>query len=165
MLIANTNHMPGDILSSTQILITHLVTSFSIGDNHDILGIYLACRPKQQNEHVYSLRLFWWSVCPDSATDGHSHAPPISHDYRDDHRQKMSRPSDWPRVGCSKCHQACDSRTNCLSLTSDHHSRARDYDLNLFQSKIVLTISMTFCRTDHSEKKSHNIVTDQAFVA
>ena len=48
------NHMFGDILFSTQLLVIHLVTKFSVGDNHDILGIYLACDPKHQNEHVSS---------------------------------------------------------------------------------------------------------------
>ena len=37
--------MLGDILFSTQFLITHLVTTFSVGDN---LGIYLACDPKHK---------------------------------------------------------------------------------------------------------------------
>ena len=36
-------HMLGDILFSTQLLVTHFVTIFSFCDNHDILGIYLAC--------------------------------------------------------------------------------------------------------------------------
>ena len=43
----------------------------SIGDNHNILVIFLACA--------------FLSVC--------SQAPHISHEYRDDQRQKMSRPS------------------------------------------------------------------------
>ena len=33
------NHMLGDILISTQLLVTHLVTTFSVGDNRDIVGI------------------------------------------------------------------------------------------------------------------------------
>ena len=33
--------MLGDILISTQLLVTHLVTTFFVNDNHDILGIYL----------------------------------------------------------------------------------------------------------------------------
>ena len=88
----------------------------------------------------------------------------ISHDHRDDHRLKMSRPSDWPRVGCTQCHQACDGRTNCLRLASVHHSRARDAEMILFQSELVITMSVTFCKTDHSKKK-RDIVTDQAMVA
>ena len=46
--------MLGDILFSTQLLVTHLVTTFSVGDNNDIFGIYLACGQKYQNEHVSS---------------------------------------------------------------------------------------------------------------
>ena len=76
----------------------------------------------------------------------------------------MSLPSDWPRVGCTQCHQACDGRNNCLSLISDHHSRARDADIILFQPEFVMTMSVTFCKIDHS-KKSHDIVTDQYLVA
>ena len=68
-------------------------------------------------------------------------------------RQKMSRPSHWPKVGYTKCHRACDGRTNCLSLTSDHHSRARDADVIFFQPEFVMTLSVTFCRTDDSKKK------------
>ena len=43
----------------------------------------------------------------------------------------------------------------CLSLTSDHHSRAGDADTILFQPEFV----MTFCGTDHSriEKERRNI--------
>ena len=79
-----------------------------------------------------------------------------------DHRPKMSRPSDWPRVGCT---QACDGRTNCLMLASDRYCRAsRDADMILFQPQFFITMSVTFCKTDHS-KKSHDIVTDQAMVA
>ena len=33
--------MLGDILFSTQLLVTHLVTTFSLGDNHDTVGIFL----------------------------------------------------------------------------------------------------------------------------
>ena len=32
----------------------------------------------------------------------------------------------------------CAGRNNCLSLTSDHHSRARDADINLFQPEFVM---------------------------
>ena len=45
-----------------------------------------------------------------------------------------------------KCYQARDGRTYFLSLIS------RDADMILFQSELVMTISMTFCRTDHSNK-------------
>ena len=51
--------MLDDILFSTQFLVTHLVTTFSPYDNHDILGIYLVCGPKLQNEHAFSLCLVW----------------------------------------------------------------------------------------------------------
>ena len=40
--------MLGDILFRIQLLVTHLVTAFFVGDNHDILGIYVACGLKQQ---------------------------------------------------------------------------------------------------------------------
>ena len=120
-----------------------------VGDNHDILRIYLA------------RGLFWLSVGSKRARKhahfvswNHSHAPHISHDHRDDHRLKMSRPSDRPRVGCTQCHQACDGCTNCLRLASDHHSRARGADMILFQQEFVMTMSVTFCQTDHSKKKS-----------
>ena len=47
-----------DILFGTQLLVTYLVMTFSVGDNHDILGIYLACTwDNQQNEHSFSLSL------------------------------------------------------------------------------------------------------------
>ena len=71
---------------------------------------------------------------------------------RDDHRQKISRPCNWPRVSCTKCHQACESRSNFLSLIFDHHSRARDTDMILFQSEFLINMSVTFCRTHHSKK-------------
>ena len=41
--------MLDDILFSTQLLVTFTNTKFSVGDKHDILGIYLACGPRQQN--------------------------------------------------------------------------------------------------------------------
>ena len=93
----------------------------------------------------------------------YSHAPYIFHDYRDDHRHKMSRPSDCPRDGWTKCQQVRDGHTNCESLTSDYHSRTRDADVILFQSGFF-TNAVTFCRTDHI-KKNHDNVTDQALVA
>ena len=40
--------MIDDILFSTQLLNTHLVTTFSPKDNHDILGIYLVFGPKHK---------------------------------------------------------------------------------------------------------------------
>ena len=46
--------MLGDIFGSTQLLITHLVTTFSVGAIYDILGIYLARGVKQQNELALS---------------------------------------------------------------------------------------------------------------
>ena len=105
-------------------------------DNYDILGIYLVCGPKQQNEHAFSLCPVWWCVGSNRVRKhtnfvswNHSKAPHIPDEYRDDHRLKMSRPSDWPRVGCTQCHQACDGRNNCLSLTSNPYSRARDADI------------------------------------
>ena len=78
-----------------------MVMTFSVGNNHDIFGIYLAYDPKQQNEHVFSLCLVGWSAGSNGARK-HAHlfawdplhAPHISHDYRDDHRQEMSRPND-----------------------------------------------------------------------
>ena len=47
--------MLGDILFSTHCLFsgTNLVTTFSVGDNHAILRVYLACGPKQKNEHAF----------------------------------------------------------------------------------------------------------------
>ena len=58
------NHMLSDILFTTQLLGTHLVTTFSGGDNQDILGIYLACDPKQQNKPSFSLRRVKHSAKP-----------------------------------------------------------------------------------------------------
>ena len=52
-----TNYMLDDILFCTQLLVTHVVTTFSVGDNHDILEIYLTCGPKQQNDRSFSLSL------------------------------------------------------------------------------------------------------------
>ena len=107
------NHMLGDIMFGTQFLVTHLVTTFSVGDNHD--------SPKQQNKHSYSLCLHWLSVGSNRAIKLCSFcfleplaSTAITRDYRDDHRQKMSRPSNWPRVGCAKCHRACDDRHQLL---------------------------------------------------
>ena len=114
--------MLDDILFSTQLLITHSVMTFSGCDNHDIFGIYLAYGPKEQ---ALTLCLTRQTIKADS------HAPHSSHDYRDYHRLKMLRPSDWPRVGCTQCHQAYNYRINCLSLTSDHHRRARAADMIL----------------------------------
>ena len=45
------------------------------------------------------------------------------------------------------------------------HSRARDADMILYWSKFVTIMSVTFCRTDYSKKKSHDIMTDQAVIA
>ena len=73
--------------------------------------------------------------------------------------------TDW------KCHdQVTDQKlvalnVICLSLISDHHSRARDADIILFQPKFVITMSVTFWKTDHSKKNSHDIMTDQAMIA
>ena len=164
----STTHIIGDILFSIQLLITYLVTTFCVGDNHEILGICFACGPKQQNGHSFSLWMLWLSVGSNRARNhshfvsrNHSPSPHISHDYRDDHRLKMSRltkswlhtmsPSKW----CSQ---------QLLGLTSDHHSKARDTDIILFQRKFVKTMSVTFCRINHS-KKNHDIVTGQALVA
>ena len=125
------NHTLGDILFSIQLLITHMVTTFSVEDNHDILGIYLVCSAKQKEQKEH---------------------------YRDYHRHKMSRSSETKSL--TKCHLSCDWTTDCLSLTSDHHSRARDADMILYQTEFVMTKSVTLCRNDHksvSQKKSwHN---------
>ena len=77
----------------------------------------------------------------------------------------MSQPSDWLRDGCTQCHQACNGRTNCLSLASDHHSRARDAGKILFQPKFVMTMSVRHFAKLITVKKSHDIVTDKAMVA
>ena len=136
--------------------LTHSLTTFSVGDNYDILGIYLACGPKQQNGHYFSPCQLWLSVGSNRARKhahfvawNHSHAPHISHDYRDDHRLKMSWPSDWPRVGCTQCHQVCNGHISCLRLASDHHSRARETDMILFQSDFLMTLTVTFFSTVH----------------
>ena len=56
-------------------------------------------------------------------------------------------------IAVTKCHQACDGRTNCLSLISDHHSKARNADMILFLQDFVMTMSVTFSvTTDHSKK-------------
>ena len=70
----------------------------------------------------------------------------------------MSRPIDCPRVDCTKCHQTYDGHTNCLSLTSDYRSRARDAEIILFQPEFVMTMSVTFCKTDHSEKIHYKVI-------
>ena len=85
----------------------------------------------------------------------------------------MSRPRDWPRVGCTQCYQACDGRTNYLRLASDHHSRARDADT--FFSRWNLSW-LCQCHDDISQsswhfakliivQKCHDIVTGQAMEA
>ena len=56
------NYMLDDILFSTQLIITYLVTTISVGDVHNIFGIYLACGHKQQNKYAFSLCLVWLSV-------------------------------------------------------------------------------------------------------
>ena len=152
--------MLSDILFSTQLLITHLVMTFAVGDNHDFLGIYLDCGPKQQNEHDLSLCLTWWSVRSNrvgnhahSVSWNHSHAPHIFHDHRDDHRRKMSHLSDWPRVSCTQCHQACDGRTDCLSLATDHHSRARDADIIFFSRNLSWLCQWHFAELITVKKK------------
>ena len=88
----------------------------------------------------------------------------MSHDYNDNHRLKMSRPSDRPKVACTKCHPACDGRNNCLSLISDHHSRARDADTVLFQLEFFMTMSVTFCKTGHSKKSNDKVTTPFMFL-
>ena len=109
------NHVLGNILFSIQLLVTHLVTTFCVGDYHDIPGIYLACGPKHQNKHSFSFCLLWLSVGSNRAffvlTTRKHRISPMTH-HHDDHWQKMSRPSDWPRVGSTNCHQACYGRTN-----------------------------------------------------
>ena len=49
------NHMLDDILFSTQFLVTHLVATYCVGDNRDILGMYLACGSKQQTMFIMFL--------------------------------------------------------------------------------------------------------------
>ena len=147
--------MLDDILFSTQLLITHLITTFSVGDNHDILGIYLTCGPQQQNVHAwvqqsektYSFSfleplaraaylpwLSWWSPTENVATEWLTNGL-VAHNVT---KHVMVAPI-------------------VLSLTSDHHSRVRDADIILFHyivTLFVLTMSVTFCRTDYSKKKS-----------
>ena len=57
--------MLGDIF----LFVTHLVMTFSVGDVHDILGIYLACSSKQ---HSFSLCLLWLFVGSNRAKN-HAH--------------------------------------------------------------------------------------------
>ena len=156
------NHMLGDIFFGTQLLVTHLVTtllSSIITTFLELLGawalatkwacflplsVLIICRVKQ-NEKTCS-----FSFLEPLALRYVVH---IFHDHRDDHRLKMSRPSDWPRVGCTQCHQACDGRTNCLRLASDHYSRARDAEIILFHSEFVMTMSVTFEKLITAKKK------------
>ena len=96
------------------LLVILLVMTYSQYDHHEIPGMYFACGLKQQNEHAFATVRECMLILLPRITPTHRH---ISHDFRDDYRLKMTRPSDWRRVGCTRCHQAYDGRINCLSLT------------------------------------------------
>ena len=84
-----TNHMLDDILFSTQLLITHMVTIFSVDDNHGgILGIHVASRGPKQNK--VSLCLVWWSVGSNRARN-HAHFVFWNH-----FESTMTRHNGWP---------------------------------------------------------------------
>ena len=84
-----------------------------------------------------------------------AHAPSIFQECRDYHRQKMSWPIWWSKVGWkTKCHQACDWTNNFLSLTSDHLRYVRDLIWASFQSWVLVTETMAFGSTVHSQKES-----------
>ena len=119
-----------------------------------MLGIYLACGLKQQNEHVFSVCLvkpLWESMLILLPMTTRTHRISlmtivliIDRKYREQ------------VTGLKVGYKACDGHTNCLSLTSDHHSRARDADMILFQLEFVISMWVTFCRTDHSIKMSRH---------
>ena len=102
------HHMLGDILFSTQLLASHLVATFSVDDHHDSHGRYAVVprnkmsmfsrsvwpdRPSKQTEREWMLILLFVAFCC-------YHMPSILQECRDYHRQKMSWPSEWSRVGC-----------------------------------------------------------------
>ena len=127
------SHAWHDILISTQLFITHLITTFLSAiittffeytwrvDSSNKMSMlspsirsnYLSGQTERENMLILFL-----------GTTSH-----ISYDHRDDHRLRMLRLNDWPRVGCTQCYQACDGRTNCLRFASDHCSRARDAEM------------------------------------
>ena len=118
--------MLGDILCN-QLLVSHLVATFSAGDHHDSHGRYAvrASGSKHQNEYVFLLCLTWRIIKPDGASK-HAHfvawdtMTSIFQECCDYHRQKMSWRSEWSRVGCYlKCNQRCDLSINCLSIVTD----------------------------------------------
>ena len=81
--------------------------------------------PMQQNEHALSFYL-------KDHLKADKHCVAWDHSHHPGFLPWLSWPSDWTRVGGTKWHQACDDRTNWMSLTSDHHSRDRDTDMMLF---------------------------------
>ena len=87
--------MLGDIFCITQLLVIHLVMTFSVGDSHDIRGIYLTCIFHASNKMSMLSRSVYLA-----GISGQTERENI------------------PRAGCTKCHQACDGRNNCLSITS-----------------------------------------------
>ena len=145
-----------DILFSTQLLITHFVTTFSSNDNHDILGIYLVCGLKQHNEHAFSSV---WFDSVSGQTEWETMLILFLGITRT-HRISIAMITDWKYYdqvtdqelvahNVTKHVWVHESKhVNCMSLTSDHHSRARDADIILFQPQFVMTMSVTFCRFD-----------------
>ena len=143
-------------LFGTQLLVTHLVMAFFVGDNHDILGICLA-GPKQQNRHSFSLCLVWY----------HSHTPHIFHVYRDDNRP-------------IKCHdQLSDQELVAKQNVTKHEMVATTVwvsSRNITVELVTLTLlcfsrnlswlcQWHFAKLITVKKKSRDIVTEQAMVA
>ena len=91
------HHMLGDMFCN-QLLVSHLVATFSVGDQHDSGPTDYQTRQSEK-------------ACSFCCLGPHAKYIPKCRDY---HRLKMSWPCEWPRVGCkTKCHQACDWCINC----------------------------------------------------
>ena len=109
-----------------QLLVSELITIFCVGDHPSNHG---GCEWLQETKWACFLALFDPTDNQSRQSEKHAHfdaldhTPSIFQECRDYHRQKMSWPSEWSRVGClKKCHQVCDWPTNYLSLISDYLS-------------------------------------------
>ena len=132
--LVDQSHAWWHIFSTQLLMIIHWVTTFCVGDNHDILGISLSCGFKQQNEHAFSLCLVWQLA-------------------RTSYLPWLSR---WSPTENVVTKWLTKSWLHTISPSMWWSQKPFEYI-----SPLIITMSMTFCETDHS-KKSHDIVTDQA---